>query len=125
MRCRPQDARRRPGCMLSLEEAPELLVRDRDPEVLEQLPHEPRVLDLLEGPGNPEQRLVVLGEAARDRVGIGKAVPPQGSQTGVLTRLDELGVVPELHQRVAPVEEDCAQHDARLATWRAGSSWAR
>src|SRR5215216_1286552 len=107
---RAQNAGRRPGGMLGLEEAPELLRGDVDPEMAEQLADEAGVLDLLQCPGDPEERLVVLAEAARNRVRLRQAVAPQRLEPRTLSRLDELRVVPELHQRVSPVEEDCAEH---------------
>src|SRR6266516_623640 len=107
---RSERARRLPGGVLGLEEAPELLIRDLDPEVAEQLAHEPRILDLLERARHPEERLVLLAEVRRDRARFGEPVAPERLEPRPVPRLDERLVVAELHQRVSPVEENGSQH---------------
>src|SRR5439155_4156550 len=77
-----------------------------DPEVLEQLSHEARVLDLLDGPGHPEQGLVVLAEVRGHALDVRKIAVPDRLEAGTVTCRDQIRVVGELHQGVAPVEED-------------------
>src|SRR4029079_11192173 len=55
-----EHARRIPGAVLGLEEAPELRVVHLDLEVAQKPEHELRVLDLLDRPRRPEQRLVLF-----------------------------------------------------------------
>ena len=105
-----EDTRRLPRRVLGLEIAVELLVGGVDPEVAEQLAHEPRVLDLLECARLPEHRLVPLAEVRGDLRRLGQAVPPERCEPCAMAGLDELRLVRERHQRVAPVEENRAQH---------------
>jgi len=70
VRRRTERARRLPGRVLGFEEARELLVGDLEPEVGEKLAHEAGILDLLERPGNPEERQVVLPKMPGHAVGV-------------------------------------------------------
>ena len=72
----------------------------------EQLADEARVLDLLERSGHPEQRFVLLAEVRADLVGAGEVVATESLEACPMRRVHELLVEPELHQRVAPVEEN-------------------
>jgi hypothetical protein len=107
MRVRREQARRLPRLVLGLEEAPELVVVDFDPEVAEQPPHELRVLDLLDHACRPEERLVLLAKVLGQ---LGPMVQSDRGKTGSVTCTDQLGRVRKLHQRVAPVEEHGPQH---------------
>jgi hypothetical protein len=68
MRRRSEDTCRRPRLVLGLEETPQLLVAQLEAEVRERLADNARVLDLLERPGHPEQRLELLAEVRADLV---------------------------------------------------------
>ena len=114
MRCRTELARRLPRRVLGFEEPPELLVGDVQSQVAEELADEARVLDLLERPGHPEERLVVLAEIRRHLVRVRHAVAPERLDAGAVTCLEKLRLVGELHERVAPVEEDRAKHHGNL-----------
>jgi hypothetical protein len=109
-RRRSELARRCPGGVLGLEEATELVLGWLEPELAEELAHEARILELLERPGHPEERLVPLPEVRGDRVRGREPVAPDRLEPGPLPRRDELGVVREPHQGVAPVEEDRPNH---------------
>src|SRR5215510_13389603 len=65
---RPEHARRLPPLVLRLEKPIELRVRDLHAEVPERLADDAQVLDLLERPRNPEQRLELLAEVPQDLV---------------------------------------------------------
>src|SRR5437870_821010 len=80
-----------------------------------QIADEPRILDRLPRPGDPEERLVALAETGGDRIGPGQPVAPERREPGAVPSLDELLVVAELHQRVAPVEENGPNHACTLA----------
>ena len=75
-----------------------------------QLADETRVLDLLDRARRPEERLVVVANVRGDRVRVREPVPSQRSQPRSVTRLDQLRVVLEVHERVTPVEEHGPQH---------------
>ena len=96
--------------MLGLQVAHQLLLRDLDPEMPEQLADETRVLDLLDRARRPEERLIVVANVRGDRVRVREPVPSQRSQPRSVTCLDQLRVVNEVHERVAPVEENSPQH---------------
>jgi hypothetical protein len=98
--------------MLGLEEPHELRVGDLDLEVRERLPDQAGVLDLLEGSGDPEERFEPLAEVLSDLVGR-EAVAAERREACAEGRVHELLVEPEVHQRVAPVEEDRLEHGAR------------
>ena len=94
--------------MLGLEEASELLVGDLDREVTERLPDETRVLDLLERAGHPEERLEVLSEVGSNLVRRRQVVSLQSGKPRAEGGVHQLLVVAEVHQGVAPVEENCS-----------------
>jgi hypothetical protein len=96
--------------VLGLEEAAELLVGDLDSEMAEQLANEPRILDLVDGPGRPEERLVLLAEVGCDLLGPGRLLAVDRLEPGLESRLDEVLVVRKVHEGVAPIEENGAQH---------------
>jgi hypothetical protein len=108
MRVRREHARRLPRAVLGLEEGVELLLVHLDLEVMEKPTHELRVLDLLDRPGRPEERLVLFAEVLRQ---LGLLVLPDRGEPRAVTGRDELGGVHELHQRVAPVEQNRLQHE--------------
>src|SRR3954452_13075617 len=62
VRVRAEEPGRIPGRVLGLEIARELVVLDLHVEVPEELPDETGVLDLLDGSGHPEERLVAFPE---------------------------------------------------------------
>src|SRR5262249_3745048 len=93
-----------------LEEARELLLRHLDVEVPEALTHEGRILDLLDRPGNPEERLVALTKVSCEGIDIWQPVSPDSPQPGPMPGLDESRIVGEFHERVAQVEEDRFEH---------------
>jgi Ca2+:H+ antiporter len=105
MRGISEPARRFPGSVLSFEEAGELVVGHVDAEALEQLAHHPRVLDLVERAGHPEQRQVALAET-RGRLFVARdVIAAKRGEACVPARLDERLVPGEVEERVAPVEE--------------------
>src|SRR5437764_2738878 len=61
-RVRREPSRWVPGSMLGLQETSELLVVHVDPELPEEAAHQARVLDLLDGAGDPEKGFVALAE---------------------------------------------------------------
>jgi len=93
--------------MLGLEEAVELRVVHFELEVAKEPAHEQRVLDLLDRPRDPEERLVLLSEMLGQ---LRPVVLPDRREPGPVAGGDQLGRVRELHQRVAPVEENRFQH---------------
>ena len=66
---RSEHTRRLPCLVLSLEKAPQLLVRDLDAEVRECLADHARILDLFQRPRDPEQGLELLAEVRANVVG--------------------------------------------------------
>jgi hypothetical protein len=96
--------------VLGLQKAVELLVGDLHAEVPEQAADETGVLDLLDRARHPEHRLVVLAEVRGGPFDLGQVVPPERLEPRAVPRFDQRGVVRELHQRVAPVEENAPQH---------------
>jgi Ca2+:H+ antiporter len=106
VRRRPQLPSGRPGCVLGFEVAVELVVADLDLEVAEELPDEPRVLDLLERAGQPEQRLVRLAESLSDL----DVVAADRLEACTMTRDEQVLVPRPLHQGVAPVEQHGLDH---------------
>src|SRR6266516_5043853 len=99
-----EEARGVPGLVLGFEEAVELLVSERDAEVAEELADDAGVLDLLDRPRNPEQRLVVLAEVLGDELDVGQVTVADRLEPRSMPGGDEVGVVRELDERVAPVE---------------------
>jgi Ca2+:H+ antiporter len=106
-------ARRLPGRMLGAKEPPETLVRYLDAEVTENLPDERRILDLLECPRLEDPRQIDLPKACRHGHVVGQSFIPERSQAGLPTGLEELLVIREMEERVAPVEEDGVQHESK------------
>ena len=96
--------------MLGLEEARELVLRELDAEMGKGIPDHPRVLDFLDRPRHPEERLETLPEVSADLVGRREVVPLEGFQARAERLVHQLLVELEVHQRVAPVEEDRLQH---------------
>jgi hypothetical protein len=68
------------------------------------------VLDLLDRPRHPEERLVPLAEVFGQRLDLGQPVPPDRGEAGAVAGAHQFRRVGELHQRVAPIEEDGFQH---------------
>src|SRR2546430_421868 len=66
--------RRVPGHMLGLEEAVQLLVRDLDAEIAEELTDKFGVLELLDRAGCPEEGLVPLAEVRRQALDLREVV---------------------------------------------------
>src|SRR4029453_4347485 len=89
----------------------------------QQLADQARILDLVQRAGHPEERQVVLAEVLRQALDVEVAVSPQRRDTRAVAGFHPLAVELELHQGVAPIEEDRAQHPGNLAPWRERSSW--
>src|SRR5438876_11737117 len=100
-------------------------VDEHDTEVPEQVANEARVLDLLDRSRDPEDRLVVLAEALGDQPDVGEVAVTDRLEAGAMPRGDKVGVIGELHERVAPVEEDGFEQGARVAAWAGSSSGRR
>ena len=107
MRGRAEHARGLPGCVLGLEKPRELVVRELSAEVGQRVADHARVLDLLDRAGYPEEWLEVLPEVGADLVGGREVVPLERREPGAEGPVHQLLVELEVHQRVAPVEEDC------------------
>src|ERR671935_2320223 len=71
-----------PGRVLGLEEPRQFVVRDLDAEVVEQPPHETRILELLDGSGNPEKRLVAFAKMSRHPPDLGEVVTLKSGEGG-------------------------------------------
>jgi hypothetical protein len=110
---RPVLERRFPRGVLGGEEAIDLRVSQLDAELAEELPDHARVLDLLERVGRPEQRQVALPEPRSRHLGRRKAVAADRREPGRPARLEEVLVVGEVEERVAPVEKDGVRHEVR------------
>ena len=110
MRVAGEATRRLPRGVLRLEETGQPVVVYREAEVAEQLRDQLRILDLLHRAGNPEERLVVLPEVRRQSLEVCRLAVPDRLEPGAVAGGDQLRVVRELHQRVAPVEEDRLKH---------------
>ena len=107
---RAQQARGLPGGVLGFQEAVELLIRDLEAEVAETFPHEARILDLLDRARHPEERCVAFPEVSGEGILVRQTVPPDGCEAGPMASVEQGFVVDELHERVAPIEEDRLQH---------------
>src|SRR5262249_51958751 len=111
-----------PSRVLGLEELCQLLVFDLDPEISEQLPDEPGVLELLDRARCPEERFVTLAKTRRHALHLRQIVAPERRKPGAVAGLDERLVVLEAHQGVTPIEEDRGRHAVRVSAWRERSS---
>jgi hypothetical protein len=96
--------------VLRLEIAHELVVGDLDAEMAQELTHEPGILDLLDRAGRPEEGFVVLAKMLGDHLCLGQFVPAERRQACAVPRFDQIRVVTEVHEGVAPVEEDRLEH---------------
>src|SRR5581483_1590588 len=97
----------RPGRMLRVEEAQQLVVRDLDAELAEHAAHLRGVFDLLDDAGLEPRRDVRVAEALREPR---DWLPPDRREPGAMAVGQQLRVGIPAHERVAPVEENCAQH---------------
>ena len=97
--------------MLGLEIRVELRVGRLDAEVGEKPADERRILELLERAGLGEERLVRLAEVRRDALVAGEVGAADRLEPGTVSSFEQRVVPLPLHQSVAPVEEDRAQHD--------------
>src|SRR6185312_10542335 len=118
---RGQLSRRIPGFVLGLEEAGQFLVADLDSEVAEKLPHQAGVLELFDRARRPEEGLIALAKVSGDALDLRQLVPVERPEAGTVSGLDERLVVGELHQGIAPVEEDGRPHVVRVSAWRESS----
>src|SRR5947209_2555063 len=107
--------------MLGLEVRVQRLVVQLDAEMREEFADESRILELFDDPGQPQSGLVDFAKARRDATVVGEVRTTDRSEARAVARLQHPLAGRPLHQRVAPVEQDSAQHVVRLATWRAGS----
>src|SRR5512133_355262 len=106
-------SRRIPRRVLGLEKTRQLFVVDLEAEIAEQLPDEPRILELLDRAGGPEERLVALAKVRRQALHLRQVVAPDRREPRAMAGFDERLVVGEAHQGVAPVEEDRRRHAVR------------
>jgi Ca2+:H+ antiporter len=110
MRRVTEPPRRLPRRMLRFEEPGELVIGELDPEARQEPSHHLRVLDLVEGPRNPEKRQVALAKASGRLAVPGKAVAVERAEARLPAGLHE-GLVPgEVEEGVAPVEEHRLDH---------------
>ena len=83
----------------------ELLVRELDVEACEELADQARILDLLDGAGNEEERQVALAETGCSILVVRQVVAARRPEPRLPARLEQLLVVDEVEERVPPVEK--------------------
>ena len=105
-----EHARRIPRRVLGLEKAAQLLLVDGDPGVLEHFPDEARVVDLVEGSLEESRDRGEPCFRVEEAVILGQPLGPDRLEARTLACRDQLHVPRELHQRVAPVEENGLEH---------------
>ena len=111
---RPELPRGPPDGVLRGEKPAQLVVGRLDGEPAEHLADHARVLELVERVRTDQERQVGLAEPGRRAGRLGQVVAAHRVESGRPAGLEELVLVREVEERVAPVEEHGLEHPQRV-----------